>query len=172
MRKTAFRQSNELELVFSFPATFSPHLLPIVVAPQRAVCLSPIQGVQWNSCQTVYYVVYFWYTCIPIVEYPGVADLLLLTSPQICPLLYETHASESQNSRKPPLSPMGGKKERQKSDFVKMLFGNAQSLFLSIVVQKWHLGEIGEGFRCMKSKRALNCKFITKRLVWNCTELP
>ena len=44
-----------------------------------------------------------------------------------------------------------GKTERQKSDFVKMLFGNGLSVPLFVLVQKWHLGE---GFRCRK--RALN----------------
>ena len=46
-----------------------------------------------------------------------------------------------------------GKTERQKSDFVKMLFGNAQSVPLFAVVQKWHLGKTGQGFRY--TKRAL-----------------
>ena len=34
-----------------------------------------------------------------------------------------------------------GKTERQKSDFVKMLFGNGLTVPLFVLVQKWHLGE-------------------------------
>ena len=64
---------------------------------------------------------------------------------------------------------MGGKTEGQKSDFVKMLFGNAQSSVpLFVVVQKWHLGEVGggtgEGFRYTgggpSTVRQVHCKGI------------